>query len=124
MTGAEIVTVDDLPAYRPIKGMSGRAVFGQRIQVTHVVFEPHSTVPVHTHPQEQIGMLLKGDAELAFDDGTRQRLAGHCAYVVPPDVPHGLIVGAEGAEFVETFFPIRQDYYLHARDGVEPEPFQ
>lgn len=124
MTSAEIVAVDDLPAYSPIKGMSGRAVFGQRIQVTHVVFEPHSTVPLHAHPQEQIGMLLKGDAELAFEDGSRERLTGNCAYVVPPNVSHGLIVGARGAEFIETFFPIRQDYYLHARDGVEPEPFQ
>ncbi|MFE3956030.1 cupin domain-containing protein [Nocardia sp. NPDC059091] len=102
--------------------MSGQAVFGDHLQLTIVRFAPGAVVPVHTHPQEQIGLLLHGDATVQLG---RNEYALHTssAYVVPSGVAHGLHVGSEGAVFIEAFHPIRQDY-LDAAAGRPTQTFR
>lgn len=102
--------------------MDGRAALGVHMQLTYVTFEPGTVVPTHSHPQEQIGLLIKGNATLLLDAGDVY-LTELTSYVVPGDVRHGLIVGTEGAVFVEAFHPPRQDY-IDAAYGRNAIPFR
>lgn len=108
--------------FKPVQGMEGRAVLGVHMQLTYVTFHPGTVVPIHSHPQEQIGLLLKGNATLLLEAGEIS-LTELSSYVVPGGVPHGLIVGKEGAVFAEAFHPPRQDY-IDATLGRNAIPFQ
>ncbi|WP_213575505.1 cupin domain-containing protein [Rhodococcus sp. USK13] len=119
---ANIFDLNETIGFKPVQGMDGRAVFGAHMQLTYVTFEPGTVVPIHSHPQEQIGLLLRGDATLLLDTGEVQ-LTELSSYVVPGEVRHGLVVGWEGAVFVEAFHPLRQDYVDAAR-GKDVVPFQ
>ncbi|MFC9362824.1 cupin domain-containing protein [Rhodococcus sp. NPDC057014] len=119
---ADVFDVKEMMGFKPVQGMDGRAVFGSHMQLTYVTFEPGTVVPVHSHPQEQIGLLLHGTATLLLDTGEVQ-LTELSSYVVPGEVRHGLMVGWEGAVFVEAFYPLRQDYVDAAR-GKDVVPFQ
>jgi quercetin dioxygenase-like cupin family protein len=119
---ADIFDVKEIASFGPVQGMDGRAVFGSSMQLTYVTFEPGTVVPVHSHPQEQIGLLLHGAARLVLDTGEAE-LTELSGYVVPGGVRHGLVVGWEGAVFVEAFHPLRQDYVDAAR-GKDVVPFQ
>lgn len=118
----EVFDLKDISGYKPVQGMEGRAVLGVHMQLTYVTFDPGTVIPTHSHPQEQIGLLLKGNARLLLETGD-VHLTELSSYVVPGEVPHGLMVGTEGAVFVEAFHPPRQDY-IDATLGRSVVPFQ
>lgn len=119
---AKVMNICDIAPYSPIAGMTGRGILGENLQLTYVLFDPGTEVPIHTHPQEQIGMLLRGEATLLVE-GEQRQLTGLSGYVIPSGVEHGLRVGSEGAIFVEGFHPLRQDY-VDFDCGVTGVPFQ
>ncbi|MFG3522059.1 cupin domain-containing protein [Nocardia nova] len=122
MSDGKVCNLSDAPPFAPLPGMSGQAVFGDQLQLTLVTFAPNTVVPVHSHPQEQIGLLLRGAATVQLG---QNEIALHTssAYVVPGGVAHGLRVGHEGAVFVEAFHPGRQDY-RDAAAGRPTQPFR
>ena len=77
-----VFDLNQIAGFKPVQGMDGRAVFGSHMQLTYVTFEPGTVVPIHSHPQEQIGLLLHGDAMLLLDTGEVQ-LTELSSYVVP-----------------------------------------
>jgi quercetin dioxygenase-like cupin family protein len=58
---------------------------------------------------EQIGVITSGSLTVTVEGETRVLGAGE-AYLVSSDVPHGATAGPEGAELVETFVPVREDF--------------
>ena len=37
---------------------------GEQMMISMVEFEPHSVVEMHSHPHEQMGLLLEGELEI------------------------------------------------------------
>jgi quercetin dioxygenase-like cupin family protein len=68
-----------------------------------------STVPLHSHPHEQIGFLLSGRASLRIGDEVRELLPGD-SYAIPSDVEHAVPSVAEDSVFVDIFSPPRDEY--------------
>jgi quercetin dioxygenase-like cupin family protein len=90
-------------------GVRGRAVQGQHITMAVVELEPRSIVPQHQHPNEQLGLVLKGT--LTFTIGGEQRhLAPGDMYAIPANVPHDVVTGPDGAVVVDIFSPVRSDW--------------
>ena len=52
-------------------GVVLRLVWGERIMLSHVTFQPNSNVPAHSHPNEQTSMVLEGEIKLTIGDDTR-----------------------------------------------------
>jgi len=64
------------------------------------LYEPGSVFPEHSHPEEQITVVISGT--IAFDIACRRIVVGPGEVaVIPPNVPHGATV--VGTEVVETF---------------------
>jgi quercetin dioxygenase-like cupin family protein len=90
-------------------GLSARLAWGERIMFSLLDMAPHSVVPRHSHPHEQMGLVLEGEFELAVGTKSRVLRAGD-VYLVPPGVEHEVRVGALRARVVDAFSPPREDY--------------
>jgi quercetin dioxygenase-like cupin family protein len=99
-------SVDDLPPDEPWRGVRRRAFDSQRATATQYEFGAGAEFPLHSHPQEQITPIEEGDLELTVGD-TVERLGAGDWSVGPPEVPHGISAGAEGARFLAIVVPRR-----------------
>ena len=82
----------------PVKSPPGLAPYGDIIETTFikgnmgglVVIKLHvGELPVHSHEQEHVGVVLEGSLELFNDEGTMPLRAGDM-YRIRPNTPHGI----------------------------------
>jgi quercetin dioxygenase-like cupin family protein len=99
-------TFDEIDPERPFPGIVSRAFSTTAATVTEYRFEPHSTFPEHFHPQEQITLVLEGEAQLTAGGETESLDAG-CWSVVAGGIPHGITSGAAGTRFLAVLVPRR-----------------
>lgn len=107
---------DALVPFSPAPGVTLRVVPGGAAMVAWISIRPNSTLALHHHPNEQIGIVLEGAIEIAIAGDTRRLGPGH-AYTVPPNLPHAGVTGSEGCLLLETFAPPRADYLAMAWDA-------
>jgi quercetin dioxygenase-like cupin family protein len=82
---------------------------GERMMLSLVEFEPHSVVEPHSHPHEQMGMLLEG--ELTFTiGGQTQTLRPGEMWRIPSHVVHSAVAGDAPVKALDVFHPVREDY--------------
>jgi quercetin dioxygenase-like cupin family protein len=71
---------------------------------------PGNTVPLHSHPHEQIGMVYSGKARLKIGDEEHIVKKGDF-YCIPANVPHGdTVMGDEPFIMLDVFYPVREDF--------------
>lgn len=71
---------------------------------------PGHTVPGHSHPHEQIGMVYRGKARLRIGDEERIAQKGDF-YCIPAGVPHSdICIGDEPFVMLDIFYPVREDF--------------
>ena len=75
--------------------------------LSYVTMAPHAVAAVHTHDEEQIGLVISGTCEFELDGMTRTLGPGD-AYHAPPGVPHGARTGDAECVIVDVFSPPRQ----------------
>ena len=109
---------DDLAGMAPLRiwnGVAARAVEGERSSLAVVELDPGSLVPEHTHPNEQLGLVIRGSLEFRVGDETR-KLGPGSTWCIPGDTPHEVRAGAEGAVVIDVFAPSREDWAAIERD--------
>jgi unsaturated pyranuronate lyase len=99
----------ELAPYRIWEGTHAHAIRGRNVQLALVDLPPNTAVQEHRHPNEQIGFILQGS--LAFTIGGELRdLQPGDTYVIPGDVPHSAVSGAQGCVAIDVFSPPREDW--------------
>ncbi len=82
---------------------------GNEMMLSLVEFEPGAVVEAHSHPHEQVGVVLEGRAHFFIGDEDRVLEPGDM-YRIPGGVTHR-VVGLDGrAKALDIFHPIREDY--------------
>jgi len=83
-------------------------VHGDKTLMVEFRLQPHTTLPLHSHPHEQTGYLVTGHMELTI---------GEAVYDVKPGdnwcIPGGTLHCAKRIEesvAIEVFSPVREDY--------------
>jgi quercetin dioxygenase-like cupin family protein len=71
--------------------------------------EPGASLAMHTHPESQIGIVIKGRIDFIKGDGEVLQLSAGDSYYFAPMDPHSLYAH-EKSEFIECFTPSREDY--------------
>ena len=99
----------DFKTLEPSPGFLIRLIWGQRLMFSHVTLQPHSMVSLHTHSQEQMGIVLEGEFEMTIGDETRLIKKGDM-YMVPANTTHGCATHAKPALTLDVFSPPREDY--------------
>jgi len=80
-----------------------------KLMISLVEMEPHAVVQEHSHPHEQMGYMLSGQAE--FFVGDQQRTIGPGEmWRIPGGVKHKVIAGDQPVRAIDVFHPIREDY--------------
>jgi quercetin dioxygenase-like cupin family protein len=92
-----------------VPGVIVRTFWGEQMLASLVDLAADAIVPSHSHPHEQFGMLLRGDLCITIAGETQQLKIGSI-YIVPGGVEHSAVTGPEGAQLIEAFSPVREEY--------------
>ena len=90
-------------------GLATRIFVGDHSMLSVVTLEPNAEGKVHSHPQEQWGVLLEGSA-VRIQGGEAIPVKAGDFWRTPGNVPHGIRAGAEGAKVLDVFSPPREEY--------------
>ena len=101
--------IDEQPEKQVFEGASLRTLHGEKLMMSFVNLEPHSVVAEHSHPHEQMGMVLEGTFELSIDGESRVLKKGD-AYLIPSHVKHSARAFETPALALDIFSPPREDY--------------
>ena len=91
----------------PAPGAEGRIVHGEALSVALWTFEADTGLPAHSHPHEQIALVVEGEIELTVDGETRLLSPGMSA-VIPGGVEHSAHTRTF-CRVVDAFHPVRED---------------
>jgi quercetin dioxygenase-like cupin family protein len=80
----------------------------ESIMLCEFTFEAHVEIPIHTHPNQQVGYLVEGRVQMTID-GEKFILIKGDSYSAPANIPHGVYT-LEPSIIVDAFFPPREDY--------------
>lgn len=101
--------IDEQPQKQIFDSAKIRTLHGEKIMMSFVDLEPNSDVAEHSHPHEQMGMVLEGTFELTIDGDTRILKKGD-AYLIPSNVKHSARAFNKPAVALDIFSPPREDY--------------
>lgn len=90
-------------------GVQTRTMWGERIMISLADLEPASQVPAHSHPHEQMGIVLEGALTVVIAGESRELKAGD-VFLVPSNVEHSVSRVNVSTRVVDIFSPPRQDY--------------
>jgi quercetin dioxygenase-like cupin family protein len=90
-------------------GVEIHATSGEGLMLSLVTFEPGSVVPEHSHPHEQMGMMISGSAEFTVG-GVTKVLGPGDMWRIPGHVPHKVRALEGPAVALDVFHPVRDDY--------------
>ena len=103
------VAPGDFPTIAMLQGIARTVVAsGQGAMIVRFDLEKGAILPEHSHPHEQMGLVLSGTLELTVGGETQPLRAGD-AYVAPANVTHSA-VAAERTVVLDVFTPPREDY--------------
>ena len=90
-------------------GVTTRVFVGANAMLSVVTLEPGAEGQIHSHAEEQWGVLLEGDA-VRIQDGREVAVTAGDFWLTPGGVPHGIRAGANGARILDVFSPPREEY--------------
>lgn len=90
-------------------GIAARSVHGERLTMAVVELDAGAVVAEHRHDHEQIGLVVRGTIDFRIG-GERRELRPGAAYVIPSNIPHDAVAGAEGAVVIDVFAPVREEW--------------
>ena len=90
-------------------GVEIQTIAGKNMMLSVVHLEPESVVLEHSHPHEQMGMLLEGRLDFTIGGVTRQLGPGDI-WRIPGGVVHSVRAMGGPAVALDVFHPVREDY--------------
>ncbi len=100
---------EEIPPRTLAPGVTAKIVSGEKLMFSLVTLAPNAVVPTHSHPHEQMGMMVSGTMEFTIV-GESRLLSGNEIYFVPGGVPHAAKAGPGGAVALDAFAPPREEY--------------
>ncbi len=90
-------------------GINTRIFLGEQAMLSVVTIEPNCEGRMHSHSEEQWGVLLEGDG-VRFQEGEEFPIKAGDFWRTPGGVIHGIRGGVAGARVLDIFSPPREEY--------------
>ena len=91
------------------EGIETRIFPGEHAMLSVVRIAPGATGTIHSHPEEQWGVLLEGTCTRIQGDERVECAVGEFWHT-PGGVSHGIVGGPAGAVVLDIFSPPREEY--------------
>jgi quercetin dioxygenase-like cupin family protein len=101
--------VSEIKSRRLAPGVEIKVVPGEKMMMVFFFVEPGGIIPEHSHPHEQMGIVLEGEVQLSINGEKRIAREGD-AYHVPSGVLHSGSVSGSRVRVLDVFVPPREDY--------------
>jgi quercetin dioxygenase-like cupin family protein len=103
------------------EGIKRQMVVGERLMMCRFTFDPFIVTAEHTHPHEQMTLVIKGKVKFTIE--------GEVVIVAPGDVlhfpsnnRHGATMLDEEVVLIDIFSPVREDFLTNqSANGSTPE---
>jgi len=99
----------DCSHHRIFPGVDIYTTAGDSMMLSLVEMQPHAVVEEHSHPHEQMGLMLEGTAEFIIG-GERRTISVGGMWRIPGGVVHKVIAGDAPVRALDVFHPVREDY--------------
>jgi len=106
---AYFVTKSDCTHHNIFSGVDIFTAHTDRLMISFVEFEPDAVVEEHSHPHDQMGILIEGQLEFFIGEERRVLALGEM-WRIPGGVLHRAVAGPSGAKALDVFHPVREDY--------------
>lgn len=104
----------------PAPGIQRQMVVGQNVMMVRFTFEPFLVTPEHTHPHEQMTLVVQGKVKF-FIEGEVKIVSPGDVLHFPPHNRHGATMLDEEVVLIDIFSPIREDFLATpATNGNKP----
>ena len=87
-------------------------VHGEKTLMVEFRLQKGAVLPLHSHPHEQAGYLVKGRIRMTIGPDVHEVMPGD-SWCIPGDLLHCAEIVEESVA-VEVFSPVREDYLLAA----------
>ena len=102
-------TPEECSRHTIFPGVTVRTCAAERMMLSLAEFEPRAVVEEHSHPHEQVGMVLEGRA-VFWIGGEEKTLGPGDMFRIPGGVPHRVVALDGAVTALDVFYPIREDY--------------
>ncbi|MGC8658296.1 MAG: cupin domain-containing protein [Desulfomonilaceae bacterium] len=85
-------------------------IWGKNLMAVRVEIAPNAIIPTHEHESEQLTTVQHGQITLHFSDAPDVTLGQGEMLLIPSMAQHSVSSGPEGADVIDFFAPIRQDF--------------
>lgn len=112
MSKPNFFNLDDMEqgiARKLAEGIATRIFVGDKVMLSVARLDPNAAGAIHSHPEQQWGVLLDGDC-VRIQDGEEVAAKKGDFWCTPGGVEHGIRAGAKGAMVLDIFSPPRAEY--------------
>ena len=107
-----------VPVQQVAEGIKRQMVVGENVMVCRFTFDPFVVTDVHSHPHEQITLVVSGKVRFTIDGLTVIAAPGDVMHF-PSNNHHGATMLDEEVVLIDIFSPIREDF-LGVPVAIEP----
>jgi quercetin dioxygenase-like cupin family protein len=107
--GAQHLNWSGIPVERPSEGIERQMVVGGRMMLCRFRFAPFLVTPEHSHPHEQMSLVVSGRVRFFVEGEERIAVPGDVLHF-PPDCWHGATMMEEEVVLIDIFSPVREDF--------------
>jgi quercetin dioxygenase-like cupin family protein len=101
------------PAERETKalapGVLARTFWGEEMLAAVVDLDANTHLPRHSHPHEQLGIVIAGQMKLSIADESKTLKPGD-VYLIPGGVEHEAHTFDQPVKVMDVFSPVREEY--------------
>jgi quercetin dioxygenase-like cupin family protein len=98
-----------IPVEHVAEGIKRQMVVGENVMVCRFTFDPFVVTDVHSHPHEQMTLVISGKVRFTIDGLAVIAAPGDVLHF-PPNNQHGATMLDEEVVLIDIFSPIREDF--------------
>ena len=108
-TQALATSWENIPVEKTAEGIERQMVVGKNIMICRFKFAPFLVTPEHTHPHEQMSLVVQGNVKFIIEGKACIASPGDVLHF-PPNVKHGATMLNEEVILIDIFSPLREDF--------------
>jgi len=121
LSGAQHLEWSGIPIEHPAPGIERQMVVGENLMICRFRFAPLLVTPEHTHPHEQMSLVVSGRVRFFVEGAERIALPGDVLHF-PPNCLHGATMLEDEVVLIDIFTPLREDFLETNNTNDVPTP--